>query len=153
MTDEQIKQNAEAYADEKFPSGDELEMLRAEISYIAGAHSRDEEIKELNGQVTLHKERADYYHDIYMKLRTPWISVEERLPKKWKRIKVHSGTGEACWAWVSKTVFVNAHGWENDPEKAFYDFDSKIWWSEYGDNIENLFGAPEYWMPIPELKK
>lgn len=162
MTDEQIKQAADAYA-ELLTAGNKEHYraiyIAAKEGYETGAHSRDEEVEELQEEFeSLRKgfyERGDKLKKLMLennKLRNPWISVEERLPEKWKRIKVQSGTGEACWAWVSKTVFVNAEGWDNDPEKAFYDFDAKIWWSEFGDNIENLFGTPEYWMPIPSLK-
>ena len=54
MTDEQIKQNAEAYARrvaeshiiEKRPA-----YFAAFNAFISGAHSRDEEIKELNVRI------------------------------------------------------------------------------------------------------
>lgn len=41
MTEEQIKLNAEEYADKKFPSGDKVEILRAKLAYMAGAQSRN----------------------------------------------------------------------------------------------------------------
>lgn len=55
MTDEQIKQNAEEYYDK-------LDLITIEVenepnsiveAYVAGAHSRDEEIKHLEEQLKL----------------------------------------------------------------------------------------------------
>ena len=68
MTDEQIKQNAHDYTytnDHNWTwddSGESRVDISAEVTdaFIAGAHSRDEEIKQI---------------------RNPWISVEERLPE------------------------------------------------------------------------
>jgi hypothetical protein len=58
MTNEDIRQNASQYVLNFEPTGVITEdRLRC---YIAGAHSRDEEIKQI---------------------RNPWISVEERLPE------------------------------------------------------------------------
>ena len=57
MTDEQIEQNAEKYAeqnkvnfseDKNFPVYDKEEQKEA---YLAGAHSRDEEIEQLKGDM------------------------------------------------------------------------------------------------------
>ena len=141
---EELKNELESLRKGFYERGDKLKELM-----LANNKLRNDN-KDLEQALACAEDVVDTQRKELDILRNPWISVEERLPEKWKRIKVHSGTGEACYAWVSKTVFVNAHGWDNDPEKAFYDFDSKIWWSEYGDNIENLFGAPEYWMPIPE---
>lgn len=70
IANEQIKELAADYLYNEFtPTGVRQEdWLKC---FIAGAHSHDEEIKELNSQVALHKDRADYYHDLYMKLHNP----------------------------------------------------------------------------------
>ena len=70
IANEQIKELAADYLYNEFtPTGVRQEdWLKC---FIAGAHSRDEEIEELNGQITLHKDRADYYHDLCIKLRNP----------------------------------------------------------------------------------
>lgn len=51
MTDEQIRQNAEEYAkkhyDIPFEDDSSMNVIVSEESYIAGAHSRDEDIKLL----------------------------------------------------------------------------------------------------------
>ena len=66
MTDEQTKQNAEEYAKKIYPYT--VGKAAAIRDFIAGAHSRDEEVKELD------------------QLRNPWISVEERLPEKTRNL-------------------------------------------------------------------
>lgn len=134
MTDEQIRQNAEEYAYKVAPAKSHKSGIPSAINhaviraFIDGAKWADEHTK------------------------SPWISVEDRLPDKWKRIKVQQGLLEECYSWITKYVFVIKDGWET-PEKAFYDYEGKIWWSEFVDNIENLFGEPTHWMSIPELEK
>ena len=51
MTEEQIKQNAEAHASYFYPRNSTVWQDRYH-AYIAGAHSRDEEIKELEKKVS-----------------------------------------------------------------------------------------------------
>ena len=51
MTDEQIKQNAEAYCDENFSPLDVDRRQYAEEDFIAGAHSRDEEIEKYKSRI------------------------------------------------------------------------------------------------------
>ena len=52
MTDEQVKQNAEQYAKAHTPLDNwETDKALAKFAFIAGAHSRDEEIKELNTRI------------------------------------------------------------------------------------------------------
>lgn len=47
MTEEQIKQAAEEYADKMEWIRGELEWVATRDDFIAGAHSRDKEIKQL----------------------------------------------------------------------------------------------------------
>lgn len=76
MTEEQIQQNAEDYINENTQGV----VIEANVRnflldvYLAGAHSRDEEIGTLEGLLKIRE------HEL--KLRNPWISVEERLPGK-----------------------------------------------------------------------
>ena len=57
MTDEEIKLNAEAYAEEHAVRTDnggweeEYDYEEQEAAYIAGAHSRDPEIEELKKRI------------------------------------------------------------------------------------------------------
>ena len=55
MTEEQIKQNSEEYSKKHygipFEDNSSMNVEISEESYIAGAHSRDEEIEELKKQL------------------------------------------------------------------------------------------------------
>lgn len=64
MTQEQILQNAEQHVKELSLHGDSryYEMN----GFVAGAHSRDEEVEQLKAELA--------------KAKNPWVSVEERLP-------------------------------------------------------------------------
>lgn len=127
MTDEQIGQNAGAYAGN---SAKHLQQPYEEYklrydAYIAGAHSRNEEIEELQDELKLH--------------RNQWISVEDRLPEK-KDGKIRSDvllvTLGQCWT------------------AAEYHFGDKRWINMLGER-ETI--EPEYWQEVnlPEdiLKK
>ena len=128
MTEEQIKQNAET----AYPGFEDLQTV-----YIEGAHSLDEEIKELNGQVTLHKDRADYYHDLYMKLRNPWISVEDKLPDQ--KIGL-------CLTLIYDLDILTMKHYKK-PRVSLNVYKGNNTWDK-GTKTE-----VRYWMPIPELKK
>ena len=92
MTDEQIEQNAEEYAkkhyDIPFEDDSSMNVIVSEESYIAGAHSRDDEIEHKNtaikelGKVCgdLLVENLNLKTDLY-KLQNPWISVKNHLPE------------------------------------------------------------------------
>ena len=86
MTDEQIKQNTEAYADKAAPITEQKTGIplaihtAAKVAYLAGAHSRDEEIKELEERIKALDMNLVEQQLENQQLRNPWISVEERLP-------------------------------------------------------------------------
>jgi hypothetical protein len=134
MTDEQIKQNAEEYADALYDRKYQNELWRENYgAHIAGAHSRDEEVKRLYNSL-------EHFRSIINNLRNPWISVKDRLPEEEVNnisIPVAAITNEGYWF------------------KGQYDYDNKEWFfSEDPDHLD--FEAGEfvtYWMPIPELKK
>lgn len=76
MTDEQIKQNAEAYM------SSDIGIIRKEKyeAYIEGAHSLDEEIKELEERIkvldmNLVEQQLENQH-----LLNPWIKPSEQMP-------------------------------------------------------------------------
>jgi len=140
MTDEQIKQNADKYADKLYEDGRRTESAAPTIQeiYIAGAHSRDEEIEErenryrrlekslrgiINGQI-----------EEINKLSNPWISVKDRLPKKLEN---------DC---TSDYVLTRIDG----PRQVWYivnryDYDIKAW--------KGCSSNTTHWMPIHKLKK
>lgn len=149
MTEEQIKQNAEAYAEQhavRIDGGgyeEEYDYKEQENAYIAGAHSRDEEIEELKKKledITKLKNCFASSLDIYDRdnkelqdelklLRDPWISVEDRLPEKsvgyfspWVLCRYKRGS-RICY------------------HVGMYDYEFDDW------SIANV----THWMPIPEL--
>ena len=72
MTDEQIEQKAEEYAKKHynipFEDNSSVNVIVSEESYIAGAHSRDEEIKELNDIVHSRDEEINHWKESYEEL-------------------------------------------------------------------------------------
>ena len=80
MIEEQIKQNAEAYATKNYGEYDEHDytdhsgsnMCHAvsEKAFIAGAHSRDEEIKELKEEIESLQEQYNICFDGFTKRGT-----------------------------------------------------------------------------------
>ena len=137
MTDEQIKQNAEEYASTKemhSPRSQDVELDKLMIieDYIAGAHSRDEEIKELQKDVHDFEQAlacAEDVVDIQRKelkqLRNPWISVEERLPEEPLTI---------CAVWLKGDDLV--------PRISLYDSGRFL--------LLPVDVTVTHWMPIPE---
>lgn len=137
MTDEQIRQNAEEYAKRyhlSFIIGIVTEDDKREIAeaYEVGAHSRDEEIRQLYDIINDYSEAIE-------RLRNPWISVEERLPPIKIRVLFLDKNGKA---WLGRnTIAMQAELESND--------------------INNLLPPPTvppakpvitHWMPIPKLE-
>lgn len=88
MIDEEIRQNAEAYGravnnpDFNWEGDDNIAMA----AYIAGAHSRDDEIEELKKALAFAEDIVDAQKKKIERLNEPWISVYERLPEKTKAL-------------------------------------------------------------------
>lgn len=150
MTEEQIKQNAEEYAD-KFVSrcfcGEWKDVV---LNFTAGALSRDEEIGRMNTTIRLYANQIAQLRKEIEQLRNPWISVEDRLPEKAKGLyefeedvqhkmvlfkttngKLFRGYLDAEGMWRAFTV----------PYKGACLIGSLTW------------AKVTHWMPIPELKK
>ena len=131
MTNEQIKQNAEEYAKLDNCKGIDYPQY---LAFIAGAHSRDEEIEHYRRIATAYKIDAqdtaaecERLHDIIDKLRNPWISVKDMLPEEHSRVLI---------------MFCNGTVTYND-------------YIGVGD-INYMKAHPEiitHWMPIPKIKK
>ena len=83
MTEEQIEQNAEEYSKKNygipFEDNSSMNVEISEESYIAGAHSRDEEVKRLYNSL-------EHFRSIINNLRNPWISVEDEKPAEEKDV-------------------------------------------------------------------
>jgi len=136
MTEEQIKQNAiKAAADFKDWHHPQMSFYDG---YIAGAHSRDEEINKLQEEnlhmeslLSMHRKMTGEYELKLQKLCDPWISVEDRLPEESKKYK----------GWLSDTVFVVTN--KDDGTSARYDHATKTWCP-----AKILQGSITHWMPI-----
>ena len=61
MTEEQIKQKAEEYCNENFSPLDVDRRQYAEEDFIAGYHSRDEEIEQLKTEIEELKKKINSY--------------------------------------------------------------------------------------------
>ena len=146
MTEEQIKQNAEVYAEERCIRYNE-QYGACYDAYIAGAHSRDEEIYDLKRDIEdlqkMVKMRSDAFECARKeigRLSSPWISVKERLPEEGSdniSIPVAAITNKGYWF------------------KGQFDFNNKDWFfSEDPDHLD--FEEDEFvthWMPIPKVNK
>ena len=136
-TSEQIKHNAELYANRyeiRGTSDGEFRYMDKKDAYISGAHSRDEEINLLRDTLQSEQEQSQE-HIIELqkelnKLRNPWISVKERLPKK--------GIGKIRSAVVLVTL---GQSWT----AAEYHFGDKRWINLLGER-ETI--EPEYWKEV-----
>jgi len=140
MTEEQIKQNADIYADKLYKDGRCIESTAPTIQeiYIAGAYSRDEEIEHYRRIATAYKIDAqdtaaecERLHDIIDKLHNPWISVEDRLPEK-----INTFMSEPVLCRYTRGNKEYYHVCQYD-----YEFD------------EWQISKVTHWMPIPELPK
>lgn len=132
MTEEQIRQNAVKYSEQHCSGYVDGGLVDA---YIEGAHSRDEEIKELELSLEAAADVVKTLTKQLNELRNPWISVEERLPEENQDDKGYSV--EIIGLFSDGTV-----------SKCFCSIDEGIWFIE-GITCDK----PTYWMPIPELKK
>lgn len=174
MTEEQIIQNAEEYSkkhyDIPFEDNSSMNVEISEESYLAGAHSRDEEIEELNEQLKTCRKtllkctgRIIEVETEINKLCNQWISVENRLPE------------DNCVVFVSLdgTEYLSAHyrakskrfvTISKDKQTLVEVRKSDATYTVCGDCIkeerlysegqrEDITSLVTHWMPIPELKK
>lgn len=132
MTDEQIKQKAEEYAD--VFGRHMVDHYGVKDAFTAGAHSRDAEIEQLEERIKVLDMNLVEQQLENQQLRNPWISVEERLPDDMKKV-----------IWLRKDgqyFFGHFHNHDNGRStEAVTDVTG-----EWRDRVT-------HWMPIPELKK
>lgn len=144
MTDEEIKQNAEEYANSMYGKKYQNELWKeCYMIHIAGAHSRDEEIKHLEE----HLERTScdiitykaQVEQLIEQLRNPWISVDERLPE------------EDVYNISIPVVAITNNGYWF---KGHYNYNNEDWLFSEGTDFDFLDDEfVTHWMHIPELKK
>ena len=142
MTEQQIKQNAEQYALKKtLVSTDSFHGMVED--YIAGAHSRDEEIERIKNEATAIMDEACALTIELNKLRNPWISVEERLPEKYLDC---DGVEHDC----SDRVIVKLKD-ETCAHLAEYYYDTNEWLSLEVCSSTDYYENVTHWMPIPDI--
>lgn len=123
MTEEQIKHNAERYANRyeiRGTSDGEFRYMDKKDAYIAGANSSDEEILKL----------LKSQENIEEKPSNQWINVKERLPKK-KDGKIRSDV----------VLVTLGQSWT----VAEYHFGDKRWINLLGER-ETI--EPKYWQEV-----
>jgi hypothetical protein len=123
MTEEQIKHNAERYANRyeiRGTSEGKFRYMDKKDAYIAGAHSRDEEVLKL----------LKSQENIEEKPSNQWISVKDRLPKK-KDGKIRSDV----------VLVTLGQSWT----VAEYHFGDKRWINLLGER-ETI--EPKYWKEV-----
>ena len=147
MTEEQIKKDAERYASVYYHPYDSENnpqyLIVSEDSFIAGAHSRDEEIEQLRKALSSAQQAMAELAEI---ARNPWISVEERMPEitypslgESDFVFVHVVNKDTGNEWIELTAKYNEriHDWQTN------DF---TW-------VYNRNGVVTHWMPIPQIEK
>lgn len=140
MTEEQIKQNAEAYADSIKEIRGKLDRCATRDDFIAGAHSRDEEIATLEGLLKIKE------HEI-KQLQNPWISVEERLPKDGEKVFTRS------------VLIIEGGGVRNKEEQYLTQIYICRWITDKTKQTNmcgvkyNIVDKVTHWMPIPQIEK
>lgn len=137
MTDEQIKQKAEEYADSMKEVRGELEWVATRDDFIAGAHSRDEEIEHLSQREQMLFDREVELIAENDKLRNLWVRVEERLPEK----------GQSCF-------LANFDNRRCGYGKFCADDGILTRWErkEGGSTMIYCLHEVTHWMPIPKLE-
>lgn len=146
MTYEQIKQNAEEYADNMKEIRGELEWCATRDDYIAGAHSRDEEIGKLK---KLYEEALHKYYEAECKLRNPWHKTNDDIPKEGVHYQMKDG--EFLYGKPMLLHICEDDDDSGDDYKGY--FDGKFW--RYWDkpmSCDVVMGKVTHWMPIPELE-
>lgn len=138
MTKEEIKQQSEEYANTRKYTLDELNnsILTIEeiikLAFIAGAHSRDNEIKRLYNSL-------EHFRDIINNLYNPWISVDNRLPEEENNPDEYNAPHRAR---SSRNVIITDGTIIN---RGYYSYERKRWeWNEGEIKVT-------HWMSIPQL--
>lgn len=142
MTEEQIKQNALKAEKEHGNFNYQYQGEAFNKGYLAGAHSRDEEVEQLRKALSSTQQAmAELAHMAC----NPWISVEDKLPE---RMTSRDSNGARIINCCSKDVF----GYDalyKIGRLVCYNHETEMWESHDAYTI----GEITHWMPIPELKK
>ena len=138
MTEEQIKQNAERFASvyyHPYDSENNPQYLTvSEDSFIAGAHSRDEEIELLRKALSPAQQAME---ELTRMTNNPWISVEDEKPAEEKDVIFMLPDG-LVYRGFRKVIGIRDRVFLRGVPK--------------GTNCY-MISDVSYWMAIPELKK
>lgn len=134
MIDEQIKQNAEAYACPENSCLSDIEKERVMTHFIAGAHSRDEEIKQLRKALSSAQQAMA---ELAQMARNPWISVKDEKLAEEKDVIFMLPDG-LVYRGFRKVIGIRDRVFLRGVPK--------------GTNCY-MISDVSHWMPIPELKK
>ena len=129
MTEEQIRQNAANYYEHII--NDDAQYRFACNCFVAGAHSRDKEVNDLENALANVNELCHQQRNKIYELRHPWISVDDRLLDIGQKVITITNKGKMLL--VARTT--------QSPHK-----------EEGGWRWEHYIGKVTHWMPIPELK-
>ena len=147
MTDEQIKQNAEAYASYFYSRNSTVWQDRYN-AYIAGARSRDKEIYVIKMESEIRDGLLRDKHklqDELDKLRNPWRDAKKDPPKKEIGNKIFYTFFDTAYDGVHEQRYYHYAEFKK------YGSGKEEWIDEDGNRV--LVEIADYWMPIPELKK
>lgn len=141
MTNEKIREAAAKYIVEDFEPTGVITEDRLKC-YIAGAHSRDEEIKQLEQALAATEDVLDVKRKKLDQLHNPWVSVEERLPEESQIVFVHMQGGSFDSAIYTNGAFERSLQLKFGMKDEGYTIIS--WEQRFKSNIT-------HWMPIPTL--
>lgn len=131
MKDEEIKELASKYANSAKASSTHI----TEKAFIAGAHSRDEEIAYLEYRLNDSCEKLKTAMTERDNIRNPWISVDEQLPEV-----------SSCEECSEKVIFKSPSG----AKIGVYYPNRRVKWFDTSRNLG--IDSVTHWMPIPEIQ-
>lgn len=132
MTEEEIKQNALKAEKEHGNFNYQYQGEAFNKGYIAGAHSRDEEIKKLYNSL-------EHFQAIINNLSHPWISIDKKLPEEESNPDEYNAPHRAR---SSRNVIITDGTIIN---RGYYSYARKRWeWNEGEIKVT-------HWMPIPQI--
>lgn len=141
MTDEQIKQNALKAEKEHGNFNYQYQGEAFNKGYIAGAHSRDEEVTRLSAEIEDDNYVISKFQEELNKLRNPWINAENRPPEEENNPDEYNAPHRVR---SSRNVIITDGTVIN---RGYYSYARMRWeWNEGEIKVT-------HWMPIPQIEK
>lgn len=156
MTEKEIREHAVKHSQQHCSGYIDDSIVH---SYITGAHLLDEEISELKNEVESLQEQYDTLFDGFkkrgkklgelmkenVKLKTPWISVSDRLPDEDDPNK-EGYTVEVIG--MADIADFEQCAWHRRIYNCRLDKRDNVW--VYGDR-DVICDKPDYWIPVPNI--